>query len=75
MSSAMASTSQKSTLKAYLSTSAAPDCLEMAVKPMLSAPVAQFGFGSILLVMGLGLIGLGLTTPTGSSKVFKENPT
>ena len=25
----------------------APDCLEMAVKPMLSAPVAQFGFGSI----------------------------
>lgn len=25
----------------------APDCLEMAVKPMLSAPIAQFGFGSI----------------------------
>ena len=37
------------------------------------ASIVQFGFGSILLVMGLGLIGLGLTTPTGSSKANSEN--
>lgn len=27
------------------------------------AEIVQFGFGSILLVMGLGFIGMGLTTP------------
>ena len=37
------------------------------------ASIVQFGFGSILLVMGLGLIGLGLTTPTGNSKAIPEN--
>lgn len=39
------------------------------------AGIVQFGFGSILLVMGLGLIGLGLTTPTGRSKGGQENLT
>ncbi len=28
--------------------------------------IVQFGFGSILLVMGLTLVGVGLTTPLGS---------
>ena len=37
------------------------------------AGIVQFGFGSILLVMGLGLVGLGLTTPTGNSKAIPEN--
>jgi hypothetical protein len=37
------------------------------------AGIVQFGFGSILLVMGLGFVGLGLTTPTGSSKAISEN--
>lgn len=36
------------------------------------AEIVQFGFGSILLVMGLGLIGLGLTTPTGTKMVVQE---
>lgn len=38
------------------------------------ASIVQFGFGSILLVMGLGLIGFGLTTPTGSSKATQDLP-
>ena len=29
------------------------------------AGIVQFGFGSILLVMGLTLVGVGLTTPVG----------
>lgn len=29
------------------------------------AAIIQFGFGSVLLVMGLTLLGFGLTTPTG----------
>ena len=37
------------------------------------AGIVQFGFGSILLEMGLGFVGLGLTTPTGSSKANSEN--
>lgn len=36
------------------------------------AGIVQFGFGSILLVMGLGLIGFGLTTPTGIGKVSQD---
>lgn len=39
------------------------------------ASIIQFGFGSILLVMGLGLIGYGLTIPTGNSTVVQENST
>lgn len=38
------------------------------------ANIVQFGFGSILLVMGLCLIGLGLTTPTGSGKATQDLP-
>lgn len=38
------------------------------------ASIVQFGFGSILLVMGLGLIGFGLTTPTGSGKATQGLP-
>ncbi len=38
------------------------------------AKIMQFGFGSILLVMGLGLIGIGLTTPTGSKIVQEDFP-
>ena len=38
------------------------------------ASIVQFGFGSILLVMGLGLIGFGLTTPTGSGKATLDLP-
>jgi len=30
------------------------------------AEIVQFGFGSVLLVMGLTLVGVGLTTPLGS---------
>ena len=39
------------------------------------ASIIQFGFGSILLVMGLGFIGYGLTIPTGKSTVVQENST
>lgn len=38
------------------------------------ANIVQFGFGSILLVMGLCLIGFGLTTPTGSGKATQDLP-
>ena len=37
------------------------------------ADIVQYGFGSILLVMGLGLIGIGLTTPTISKKATQED--
>ena len=32
------------------------------------AGIVQFGFGSILLVMGLTLVGFGLTTPMGATQ-------
>jgi hypothetical protein len=32
------------------------------------AEIVQFGFGSVLLVMGLTLVGVSLTTPMGSQK-------
>ena len=32
------------------------------------AATVQFGFGSVLLVMGLTLVGFGLTTPTGTAQ-------
>ena len=32
------------------------------------AEIVQFGFGSILLVMGLTLVGFGLTTPMGATQ-------
>ena len=32
------------------------------------AEIVQFGFGSILLVMGLTLVGSGLTTPMGATQ-------
>lgn len=37
------------------------------------ASVVQFGFGSVLLVMGLTLVGVGLTTPTGVKKITSES--
>lgn len=37
------------------------------------AGVVQFGFGSILLVMGLTLVGFGLTTPMGKPQT-NSNP-
>lgn len=37
------------------------------------AEIVQFGFGAILLVMGLGFIGNGLTTPMGIRKVEVVN--
>ncbi|MBR4553043.1 MAG: hypothetical protein IKO20_04925 [Bacteroidaceae bacterium] len=36
------------------------------------ASIVQFGFGSILLVMGLGFVGLGLTTPMGTRQDSAE---
>lgn len=36
------------------------------------AEMVQFGFGSVLLVMGLTLVGVGLTTPMGSRKEIEE---
>jgi len=32
------------------------------------AEIVQFGFGSVLLVMGLTLVGIGMTTPMGGQK-------
>ena len=36
------------------------------------AEIVQFGFGSVLLVMGLTLVGFSLTTPIGSQKEKTE---
>ena len=38
------------------------------------AEIVKFGFGSILLVMGLGFIGIGLTPPNGARKDETANP-
>ena len=38
------------------------------------AKIVQFGFGSILLVMGLGFIGVGLTTPMNGHKEENSLP-
>jgi hypothetical protein len=35
------------------------------------AEIVQFGFGAILLVIGIGLIGFGLTTPIGNNVEVK----
>ena len=49
-----------------------PEKVRKNVKEL--ANIVQFGFGSILLVMGLCLIGFGLTTPTGSGKAIQDLP-
>lgn len=36
------------------------------------ASIVQFGFGSVLLVMGLSLVGVGLTTPMGARNANSE---
>lgn len=36
------------------------------------AGIVQFGFGSILLVMGLTLVGVGMTTPMGARRENSE---
>ncbi len=36
------------------------------------ASIVQFGFGSVLLVMGLSLLGVGLTTPMGARNANSE---
>lgn len=36
------------------------------------ASIVQFGFGSVLLVMGITLVGIGLTTPMGAKQVISE---
>lgn len=36
------------------------------------AAITQFGFGSLLFVMGLTLVGIGLTTPMDSKKNEKD---
>ena len=38
------------------------------------ANIVQFGFGAILFVMGLGFIGVGLTTPMNGHKEEKSLP-
>lgn len=37
------------------------------------ASIVQFGFGSVLLVMGLTILGFGLTMPMGTNKEVAEN--
>ena len=39
------------------------------------ASIVQFGFGSVLLVMGMTLVGVGMTTPTGSHPEKSESVT
>ncbi len=39
------------------------------------AEIVQFGFGSVLLVMGMTLVGVGMTTPTGSHPEKSESVT
>ena len=36
------------------------------------ASIVQFGFGSVLLIMGLTLVGVGMTTPMGASQKNSE---
>lgn len=36
------------------------------------ADIVQFGFGSVLLIMGLTLVGIGLTTPMGVRQECSE---
>lgn len=36
------------------------------------ASIVQIGFGSVLLVMGLTLVGIGMTTPMGARQSYPE---